>query len=180
MHLGNPNPNPNVLTMHTPAHGGELGEPDLSLGPLAHVAPRLVRTEPRLGRRRAWMRTAACSVLICASASPAVTAAAAAAAAAFWGETSSPPSPPRRPPRPEETRWMRFGTDRPSGGIAGCCPPARAASKRVSGLKAASALAAPLEAPGSESRRSMDGLLCAEEGVKRGAGMGCPGGASPA
>ena len=124
------------------------------------------------------MRTAACSVLIGASASPAVTAAA--AAAAFWGETSSPPSPPRRPPRPEETRWMRFGTDRPSGGIAGCCPPARAASKRASGLKAASALAASLEAPGSESRLSMDGLLGAAEGVKRGAGMGCPGGAAPA
>ena len=125
------------------------------------------------------MRTAARSVLICASASPAF-AAAAAAAAAFWGETSSPPSPPRRPPRPEETRWMRFGTDRPSGGIAGCCPPARAASKRASGLKAASALAASLEAPGSESRRSMDGLLGAAEGGKRGAGMGCPGGAAPA
>ena len=73
-------------------------------------------------------------------------------------------------------RLGALGTDRPSGGITGCC----AASNRFSGSKAAAALAASLAAPGSESRRSMDGLLCAEEGVNRGAGMGWLGGGAPA
>ena len=71
-------------------------------------------------------------------------------------------------------RLGALGTDRPSGGITGCC----AASNRFSGSKAAAALAA--SPSGSESRRSMDGLLCAEEGVNRGAGMGWLGGAAPA